>query len=367
LPEDEGSNCIASFTDRLGTDIQLAATRTNITAEDFALIFFDKWYCENGLPLEIVSDRDKLFVSKFWAALHKLTGVKLKMSTAFHPETDGASERTNKTVNQCIRYHVARNQRGWVRALPRVRFHLMNTVNKSTGYSPFQLKTGRSPRILPPLLHAKKPASAEEFSATDIIAQLERDVLDAQDNLLAAKITQAEQSNKDRRPDPDYQIGQRVKLNTKNRRGQYLRAGEGRCAKFMPRFDGPYVIIAVHKECSTVTLDMAAQPGVFPVFHTSEIEPYIENDPSLFPNRQLPRPGPITTEDGEEEWEIDEIIDERRRGRGVQYLVRWTGHGSEDERWLPGRELAECEALDRWLAGKDEGSDKILSQAHGRR
>jgi hypothetical protein len=351
----------------LGTDFQLAPTRTNITAEDFTLIFFDKWYCENGLPLEIISDRDKLFVSKFWAALHSLTGVKLKLSTAFHPETDGASERTNKTLNQCIRYHVARNQTGWACALPRVRFHLMNTVNKSTGYSAFQLKTGRSPRLIPPLIPKPPNSSVEVISAVEIIAQLERDVLDAQDNLLAAKITQAQQSNKDRGPDPDYKIGERVKLNTKNRRGQYLRAGEGRCAKFVPRFDGPYNIIAVHKECSTVTLDMTAQPGVFPVFHTSEVEPYIENDPDLFPERQLPRPSPIVTDEGEEEWEINEIIDERRRGRGKQYLVRWKGHGTEDERWLPGRELAECEALDRWLAGKDEGLENILSQAHGRR
>jgi hypothetical protein len=110
LPEDNGYNCIATFTDRLGFDFQLTPTRTNITPENFALLFFDTWYCENGLPLEIISDRDKLFVSKFWNALHKLTGVKLKMSTAFHPQTDGTSEHTNKTVNQCIRYHVARNQ-----------------------------------------------------------------------------------------------------------------------------------------------------------------------------------------------------------------------------------------------------------------
>lgn len=53
-----------------------------------------------------MSDRDKLFVSQFWKALHKLTGVKLKLSTAYHPETDGSSEHTNKTVNQALRYHV---------------------------------------------------------------------------------------------------------------------------------------------------------------------------------------------------------------------------------------------------------------------
>jgi hypothetical protein len=353
LPEEAGYNCIATFTDRLGTDVQLAPTRTNATAEEFALVFFDTWYCENGLPLEIISDRDKLFVSKFWKALHKLTGVKLKLSTAFHPETDGCSERTNKTLNQCLRFHVARNQKGWVRALPRVRFHIMNTINKSTGYSPFQLKTGRSPRLIPPLTTPDTGVEAEDVAAADIINQLANDTLDAKDNLLAAKLVQAANANKDRRPDPDYQVGQRVKLTTEHRRTMYLRSKEGRCAKFMPRFDGPYTITAVHKECSTVTLDMTTQPEVFPVFHTSEVEPYIENNAELFPERELARPGPIITADGHEEFYIEKIIDERKRGHGKQYLVQWSGHGDEDLRWLPGREVAECEALDRWLAQID--------------
>ena len=68
--------------------------------------FFDNWYCDNGLPLDIISDYDKLFVSKFWKALHILTGTKIKMSTAYHLETDDASEHTNKTVNQMLRFHV---------------------------------------------------------------------------------------------------------------------------------------------------------------------------------------------------------------------------------------------------------------------
>jgi hypothetical protein len=115
LPEDEGFNCILTLTDRLGSDICLIPTRTDVSAAQLASIFFNEWYCENGLPLELISDRDKLFVSKFWKALHTLTGVHLKMSTAYHPQTDGASERTNKTLNQCVRYHVERNQKGWVR------------------------------------------------------------------------------------------------------------------------------------------------------------------------------------------------------------------------------------------------------------
>jgi hypothetical protein len=64
-----------------------------------------------GLPLEIISDCDKLFMLKFWTALHKLTGMKLKMSSLYHPQTDGASKQTNKTVKQALRYHVAQNQK----------------------------------------------------------------------------------------------------------------------------------------------------------------------------------------------------------------------------------------------------------------
>jgi hypothetical protein len=109
LPMDQGFNSIITFTNCLGSDIQIVPMTTKLSTPDLALLFFNHWYCKNGLPREIISDRDKLLVSQFWKALHKLTGVKLKMSTAWHPETDGASEQTNKTVNQAVRYHVARN------------------------------------------------------------------------------------------------------------------------------------------------------------------------------------------------------------------------------------------------------------------
>ena len=198
LPEDNGFNCIITFTDRLGSDIQLAATRTDIDAEQLAYVFFDKWYCENGLPADIVSDRDKLFISKFWKALHKLTGIKLELSTAYHPQTDGASKRTNKTVNQCLRYHVERNQQGWSRALPCIRFHIMNTINTSMGFTPFQLRMGWSLRLIPPLVTPLPTSSEEEISAHDVIKKLQNDVLEAQDNLLRAKISQSVEANKHR-------------------------------------------------------------------------------------------------------------------------------------------------------------------------
>ncbi|RXW11870.1 hypothetical protein EST38_g13985 [Candolleomyces aberdarensis] len=157
LPVDKGYDYVVTMTDRLGADIKLVPCKSTISAPEFAEIFFDNWYCNNRLPLEIVSNCDKLFTSSFWKTLHTLTGVKLKMLSAFHPQTDGASERTNKTVIQALRYHVERDQRGWVKALPKVRFDIMNSVNSSTGFSPFQLKSGFSPHVIPPLIHNNNP------------------------------------------------------------------------------------------------------------------------------------------------------------------------------------------------------------------
>jgi hypothetical protein len=112
LPEDHGHNMLITMTNCLNSDIHLIPCHDNISAEQFANVFFDNWYCENGLLLEIVSDHNKLFLSKFWQTLNILTGVKLKMSSVYHPETDGASEHSNKTINQCLRYHVNHNQKG---------------------------------------------------------------------------------------------------------------------------------------------------------------------------------------------------------------------------------------------------------------
>jgi hypothetical protein len=153
LPVDAGYDCIMTMTDRLGSmDIRLIPTKMSLSAEKFASLFFKHWYCGNGLLLEIISDRDKIFVSKFWRALTDLTGVKIKMSTAYHPESDGTSEQTNKIVIQMIRYHVERNQKDWVKSLSLIWFYMMNTINASTGFSGFQLRMGRAARVILPLV-----------------------------------------------------------------------------------------------------------------------------------------------------------------------------------------------------------------------
>lgn len=195
LPEDEGFNYLVTMMDHLNLDIRLVPTQNSLTAKQLADLFFDNWFCENGLPLSIVSDCDKLFLSQFWKALYARTGVKLKLSTAYHPEMDGASKRTNKTIIQVLRFHVTQNQKGWVHTLPQVQFDLMNTVNWSTGFTPFQLHLGRSPHLLPPLISATNNTE-EEQSAEDILQRIHEDIHEAQDNLILARVAQAAQANK---------------------------------------------------------------------------------------------------------------------------------------------------------------------------
>jgi len=96
------------------------------------------------------------------------------------------------------------------------------------------------------------------------------------------------------------------------------------------------------------TLELPNSPDILPTFHASQLKHFTKNDASLFPSQEHISPGPIMTLDGMEEYAIDRIIDERCRGRGRQYLVRWVGYGPEEDRWLPQRELDNCEALDTW-------------------
>ncbi|KAG9223840.1 hypothetical protein CCMSSC00406_0007702 [Pleurotus cornucopiae] len=359
LPEDEGYNYLLTITDRLGADVRLIPCKTDLTAERCAALFFEHWYCENGLPTEIVSDRDKLFVSKFWSALHKLTGIKLKLSSSFHPQTDGASERTNKTIIQSLRYYVDRNQSGWVKALPHVRFCFMNTVNASTGFSPFQLRLGCSPRTVPALTTATETSVP---SAAEIIKRIEEYTAQAKDSLIASKIAQSLSANTHRRDEIPFKTGDKVFLSTTNRRKEYKHAGDDRVAKFMPRYDGPYEITRCFPERSTYTLLMPNSPDVFPTFHASQLRRFVENDVELFPSRELDRPEAVIVDGtGEEEWLVDKIVDEKRGRGGQEYLVSWKGYGAEENRWLKRCDVEELEALDIWEAQRKVGRTSAVS------
>lgn len=315
LPNDQGFDCILSMTDRLGSDLKIIPTNMDISAPALAKLVFDHWYCDNGLPLEWVSDCDKLFVSDFWKTLNGLTGVKIKMSSSFHPETDGSS--SNKTINQAIHFYVEWNQMGWVNALPKIRFDIMNSVHASTGLSMFELRYGSSPRVLPPLVgdinvkHCDPAESADD--AESFLQSIALTVREARDNLTLAEVVQAYQADKNCGPCELFEEGNLVILSTYHRREVFKKSGEKRAAKFCAHFDGPYEVIQAFPETSHYTLDMPNQPNVLPSFYVDQLKRYVPNKASLFPGRERHMPE-LAIVDGQEEFFIERILDLRARG-----------------------------------------------------
>jgi hypothetical protein len=194
----------------------------------------------------------------------------------------------------------------------------MNTINTSTGFSPFQLRMGRSPRIIPPItplsLVDASQETEEEARAAELIDKLALDTAEARDNLFAAKVSQAEFANRHCASEIPFVVGDKVLLSTTHRRHEYVQAKSGRVAKFMPRFDGPFKITHAYPQTSTYTLELPNEPNRFPTFHSSQIRPFIENDNELFRARKLAQPGPVLTSEGQEEWLLRDIINERIRG-----------------------------------------------------
>ena len=171
--------------------------------------------------------------------------------------------------------------------------------------------------------------------------------MEAQDHFIKAKTSQAGMANAHRDLLFLFTVGDQVMLSTMHRRHEYKSTDSRHAAKFMPCFDRPYHIVATDKKHSTITLDLPDNPQMFPVFHTSEVKPFKDNDNELFPDCALHPPDPVTI-NRHEEFFIKKIIDQRRSGRGLQYQVWWQGEGLEGDKWLPARELKDCKALDKW-------------------
>ena len=105
--------------------------------------------------------------------------------------------------------------------------------------------------------------------------------------------------------------------------------------------DGPYEVVRAYPNKSEYTLRLPGQARTYPGFHASQLKRFIGNDDQLFPSRRLQRPGPVQGEGDQAEWELEAIVDRRRRGRGFQYRVQFKGYGGEDEHWISRRELSE--------------------------
>ena len=148
FPPSDGHDYLWVVLCRLTSMVHLVPIKTTMKASELAWKFIQEVVRLHGLPEIIVSDRDAKFTSVFWHELHRMLGAKLLMSTVFHPQTDGASERAIRNVVQILRTTVQPDQRDWVSKLPMTEFALNSSISSSTGFTPFELNSGHMPMLM---------------------------------------------------------------------------------------------------------------------------------------------------------------------------------------------------------------------------
>lgn len=330
-----GHNFIWVVVDRLSKMAHFVPTVSSIDAPEVARLFVENVFRLHGTPRSIISDRDPRFQGHFWKELFSILDCKLNISTSYHPQTDGQTERANRTVIEMLRSYVRDNGQDWHLYLPLLEFAYNSARNVSTGFSPFELNGAALPRVPSSLLFPvdlcdKNPA-AESFVET-----LGARLLAARDNLLAAQEIQSRITN-EARSAKDLRVGQWVMIKAEhfNSSGSSILS-----SKFKPRWLGPFEISRMLSDV-TVKLNLPVGAKFNSTVHVSMLKPYSFSDAGEFPLRQVPRPDAVLVDDALE-YEVERILARRKRGRGYQYLVLWRGFGLDEATWEPLSNLTNC-------------------------
>ena len=191
-----GNDAIVVFIDKLSKMAHYCATTTTVTAVQLAEIFLHQVVRHHGVPTSIVSDRDPRFTSIFWRSLWQQLGTRLAMSTAFHPQTDGQTERANRTLEEGLRAYVGRNQLDWDQHLLPLEIALTIRIHASTGFTPYYLNSGQEINLTN---HVATRQPTANKAAADRLQQLSNDITTAKENLLASQQRQQKAANRDRR------------------------------------------------------------------------------------------------------------------------------------------------------------------------
>jgi hypothetical protein len=351
LPESRNRNgsfdTITVVIDRLTGMVHLIPSRQIFHASDIAELLFGEIYHLHGLPKSIISDRDSLFNSIFWKHLHNLIGIKLHMSSAYHPESDGATERANRTIVQMIRQCVSSDQKDWVMKLPAVEFAINSARSEVTGYTPFFLNYGHMPRAF--LWDSNR--NGEYPGVLKFAANLKLAVIDAHDSIIAHQTKEIKNANKKRIPSP-FEVGDLVYISSKN-----LSIPKGLARKFFPKYVGPYLITQNFKNDSYrigISKNLK-QRGIHDVFHSSLLRIHHSNDDCLFPNRS----DAAIWEDNGQEWSVSHIKSHSGKRRDSLFEIVWK---SGDVTWLPYHKVDHLSALEQYLEAQGIGNIDKLEQ-----
>jgi hypothetical protein len=343
LPLSEGFDSILTITDHDCTKMTVfIPCNKTISAEGVARLYLQHVFKNYGLPRKIISDCDTRFTGKFMRELCRLLGIQQNMSTAYHPRTDGQSERSNQWVEQFFRFYIDEDQKNWTSYLPLAEFAHNSWRNESTGHSPFEVLMGYNPR-------------AEWTTAPSPIPQvtLRLDQFKKAREQAQRLMRKAQQGwEKHKREGRIFQEGNQVWLE-----GRHIKTHQP-MAKLAAKCHGPFKITRVLSPLN-YQLELPAQWKIHNVFHVDLLTPYHETD---FHGRNYERPPPDLI-NGEEEYEIERVIDSRRHGRGgkIQYLVKWKGYPDSENQWVSWDDVNAPELL----AEFNERNPNALSHIRG--
>ena len=315
-----GHDAILVVVDRLTKLAHFMPTTSDVDAKGTAELFDREIFRLHGMPEEILTDRGTQFTSQFSQELFRLRGCSWLLSTAYHPQTDGQTERINRILEDTLRHYISPRQDDWDEHLPHVEFSYNNAYQESIATSPFMLTYGVHPRV--PGQVAPVENQADRFPGVHAFKrQVGKRLELAKECIAKAQARQETYYNQHRR-EAEFQVGQEVLLST-----AHVRIASPGTPKLLSKYIGPFKVQA-RQGTLAYRLELPDHYRIHPVFHVSLLKAY-----KAAPHRKPPPPPDIIGD--EEEFEVEDILQHRQKGGKTSYLVKWTGYGQEYNSWEP--------------------------------
>ncbi|RYP15236.1 hypothetical protein DL767_010348 [Monosporascus sp. MG133] len=287
------------------------------TAEQLAYAFIRYYLDKHGVPEKIISDRDKLFTSKFGTSFFKQIGAKLRFSTAYHPQTDGQTERLNQTLEQYLRSYVNYQQNNWVELLPLAQIAYNTSVNEDMGISPHTAVYGHDAETQRPEQSIRKAPiiTAVAPRAETVVTEIKTAQARLQSELQFLQQRMAQYYNKKRIEGPILARGDKVYL-LRQKQNATTNLSQIKTKRPSDKLDfkklGPFKIEEVISK-TNYRLSLPKTMRIHPVFHISLLEPAPKDAP-LKKNLEI--------EKDDNEYEVEKILDSRMVKNKIQYLVK---------------------------------------------